>query len=452
MEINILDKLNELDTQAFVNDEKVYDLSFLYESQNFPVDKKKKLVEMLSKETVNQKEIYNYLVGNFKQSLVESKLVEDDELDFNDEELNDGTFTATAYYATNFSGTEDTITTSDYSELEDWVWDKLQKGFFVIADGVDGLNHRYSPDKVEWGEETYGIEDYLVEDLQEGADAEKLKQLQDAQKKFNDKTAKAEKSIDKSLNQIDKKSNLIKKIFGKKNESLTEAFEKDIYDTANDMLKVLEENDLWAELYDVKKLDDSHYSIDLEINGDWKHDHLRSDWVLSDWAVRNNCILENHGTTETETDGSDWYKGVHHYVLCTWEEVPEDEEEQGVIVIRESYADDLADDDLDNPKAYQNKKFTNGTLAEFDPQNLMNKVAETGYAINTVRENGDDTYFISIHYKEWFGPKGIDNPEELYYVDVVKETADGKQTREVLQDGTADEIVKLLNDWKASVV
>ncbi len=195
-----------------------------------------------------------------------------------------------------------------------------------------------------------GLEDDYVKlvdeqadlELDEAADADKLKQLQDAQKKFNDKTNKAEKSIDKSLNKIDKKSNLIKRMFGKKDESLTEVFAEDIDDTIEDM------------------------------------------------------------------DSADSYMSK--------------------------------------------KKFTNGTLAEFDPQSLMNKVAETGYSINTIRENGDDTYFISIHYEEWYGPTGIDNPDEMYYVDVVKETADGKQTREVLEDGTATEIVNILNDWKASVV
>ncbi len=144
MEINITERLNAIDNQAFNNDENFYDLSYLYESQNVSKENKKRIVEELAKENVNAKAIYDILTETFED--MES-----------DESLNDGVFSATAYYATNFSGVADSIETTDYSQLEDFVWDKLQNGFFVIADGLDGLNHRYSPDKVEWGEEAYGI-------------------------------------------------------------------------------------------------------------------------------------------------------------------------------------------------------------------------------------------------------------------------------------------------------
>lgn len=69
---------------------------------------------------------------------------------------------ASAYYGTNFSGREDSIETDDVSTLDEWIWDKLQSGLFVEAVRMD-VRHRYSPDKVEFGDEVYGIEDFEVE-------------------------------------------------------------------------------------------------------------------------------------------------------------------------------------------------------------------------------------------------------------------------------------------------
>lgn len=43
--LNIKTKLNELDTQAFINDEHCYDLLSLYESQEFNKNDKKILAE-----------------------------------------------------------------------------------------------------------------------------------------------------------------------------------------------------------------------------------------------------------------------------------------------------------------------------------------------------------------------------------------------------------------------
>lgn len=70
---------------------------------------------------------------------------------------------ARSYYGRNYSGLEDDIETDNVSDLEAWIWEKLQKGNYVEAVINGGALHRYSPDKVEYGEEAYGIEDYMVD-------------------------------------------------------------------------------------------------------------------------------------------------------------------------------------------------------------------------------------------------------------------------------------------------
>lgn len=69
-------------------------------------------------------------------------------------------FDCRSYYGTNYSGLEDDATFSDYGEMEDWVWDKLQRGGFVEVNGI-----RFNPDLVEYGDDVDCIEDYLDESV-----------------------------------------------------------------------------------------------------------------------------------------------------------------------------------------------------------------------------------------------------------------------------------------------
>lgn len=73
---------------------------------------------------------------------------------------NNDSFDCWSYYGTNYSGCEDHEEFEDYSDMEEWVWDKLQHGLFVEVNGT-----RFNPGLVEWGCESYGIEDYLDEGI-----------------------------------------------------------------------------------------------------------------------------------------------------------------------------------------------------------------------------------------------------------------------------------------------
>lgn len=69
-------------------------------------------------------------------------------------------FDCHAYYDSNYRCLEDSDTYYDYSGMADWVWDKLQEGLYVEVNGI-----RFNPDLLVYGDESYGIEDYLDESV-----------------------------------------------------------------------------------------------------------------------------------------------------------------------------------------------------------------------------------------------------------------------------------------------
>lgn len=98
----------------------------------------------------------------------------------------------------------------------------------------------------------------------------------------------------------------------------------------------------------------------------------------------------------------------------------------------------------------------NGSLKDFDPQDLMDKVATKGISMNTDRDYNNIRYYISIHYEDWFGEPGINNPDELYYVDIVSEDENKHQERLTTYNEwsnlKAPEVVSKLNAWKQSII
>ena len=77
-----------------------------------------------------------------------------------DEEDYDYYYYVASYYGEGYRGLEDDLYTNSDDEVESWIWDKLQKGSFVTLT-TPKYRFYYNPDKVEYGEDAYGIEDYL---------------------------------------------------------------------------------------------------------------------------------------------------------------------------------------------------------------------------------------------------------------------------------------------------
>lgn len=73
--------------------------------------------------------------------------------------------------------------------------------------------------------------------------------------------------------------------------------------TARKIEEHLRKNDIWADVY---VHDEKTLAVEIE-RGDWKHDHLKADYIMSNIGYRN--IKQ----TITEDDGSDCYSAVYLY-------------------------------------------------------------------------------------------------------------------------------------------
>lgn len=72
--------------------------------------------------------------------------------------------------------------------------------------------------------------------------------------------------------------------------------------TIQELYKALREKDLYPDLYE-----DGNFLVVYVEWGDWKHEHLYLDYVMSGLGY----VLDHE--EETETDGSDCYSSNHYY-------------------------------------------------------------------------------------------------------------------------------------------
>lgn len=91
--------------------------------------------------------------------------------------------------------------------------------------------------------------------------------------------------------------------------------------------------------------------------------------------------------------------------------------------------------------------FSNGSLKDFDPADLMDKVKKRQMSLFSSREFGDKLYDISIH------PHGrVDDLKDVW-VDIVSEDLDGNQERIFLKKFlTYDDAINAMNEWKKSML
>jgi len=87
----------------------------------------------------------------------------------------------------------------------------------------------------------------------------------------------------------------------------------DIIQLADDVEALLNENRIsHVELYNYKRYEPipEIAVISFLIEGDWKHDHIRADWLVKD----NFSVVKNESYA-TEDTGSDWGPEVHTYYI-----------------------------------------------------------------------------------------------------------------------------------------
>ena len=214
------------------------------------------------------------------------------------------------------------------------------------------------------------------------------------------------------------------------NESLKEDVDDDYFgreyeqnlnkikDLAYDLEIALNDLDVWV---DDVWYDGYDKTITVFVtNGDWKHDHWKLDNFLREWIDQNNLDADLR-TNDLESD-SDVYDAYHIIRFRS---------------LNEGYV------------AQKPTRFTNGQVRDFDPYTFIKNIMRSGQSMNSVRDCGQDQYTIFVNYKDHFGPRGIDNPDTLYTIDIIKEDPSGEQTRELTEtDLLWNEVAEVLQDWK----
>ena len=86
-----------------------------------------------------------------------------------------------------------------------------------------------------------------------------------------------------------------------------------IIDLADDVVKTLDDANISrVELYNYKQYEPipEIAVISVYIDGDWKHDHLRADWL-----IKEKFNVVKYDSYATEDTGSDWGPEVHTYYI-----------------------------------------------------------------------------------------------------------------------------------------
>ena len=80
-----------------------------------------------------------------------------------------------------------------------------------------------------------------------------------------------------------------------------------------DIDKYLSDNKVWVEsVYSDYDKDKNIVEISVEVDGDWKHDHLRADYLMNKYFSED---LEESGETEIGESDDDSYYSLHTYVI-----------------------------------------------------------------------------------------------------------------------------------------
>lgn len=83
----------------------------------------------------------------------------------------------------------------------------------------------------------------------------------------------------------------------------------------NELYKILTDEDIYPNSLSVEASQDkiSDIEINIDINGDWKHDHLYCDNLVEDFLRRKKFIL-THSSEEVVGDSeTDSFESIHTY-------------------------------------------------------------------------------------------------------------------------------------------
>lgn len=157
------------------------------------------------------------------------------------------------------------------------------------------------------------------------------------------------------------------------------------------------------------------------------------------------------GLYKPSTEVIEWLKGAGYEVYDTKGNILESCERTKTDEIIETLTEDTAGENEVNFR----DRAINGDLYDFDPQDFMNKVMKSGVSMNTRRYFNGKVYVIDVFYDGFTGKKGIDNPDTMYWIDIVSIDESNNQDRippSSRKTMNAEDVVKTLQDWKDSML
>jgi hypothetical protein len=157
----------------------------------------------------------------------------------------------------------------------------------------------------------------------------------------------------------------------------------ELRDLEKDLFDYLEKEGIYPEDGTFTDTDTKILVLELYIDGDWKHEHLRTDYLVDEWCKRNGRKVVRSHTEVLEDTGGDWYPGKHTYWIVE-EGGRKDESVEG------TPTDDYLKK-LQSKHKKSNKKGARGSFERFvgNPQketeifnNMMGSGETTGVAIS----------------------------------------------------------------------
>lgn len=81
--------------------------------------------------------------------------------------------------------------------------------------------------------------------------------------------------------------------------------------TITNINKVFSDNRLSVSVNDMDSIG-SMVVIIYDVDGDWKHEHLRSNWILNEYMTSLGYETIKNAEKVTYDDGSDCYEATHY--------------------------------------------------------------------------------------------------------------------------------------------
>lgn len=298
----------------------------------------------------------------------------------------------------------------------------------------------------------------IIDDLQEeldsikadpayGGDPKKYEPFKERRSDYADwkKFRKFEESMDESLNEF----------YDRGWQETGRGWSSDTYKVAEKVYDFLRDNDIWVDIYDYEP---DYGKFSLEINGDWKHEHLRADWLIKEKLKEvDGFRIESLGEYSLEDSNDDSYRGVHQYRIINIEE--ENKRQKEMQERRKQFEDSLVKKEVNGKEVYvspDGRMFSKGYFQSspnekevmwFEVNESLNEDCNSySYKGKTIINAGD--YWFVKGFKEKFPTS--DEAEE-FIDDKKKDESFKVNIRESLNkmDAESDNTYDLLNLYES---